>query len=111
MHPTAPQAGETTQRGGWGTSQRTPRIPTVPNPLAGLLAGPQLPAAVRAVDGGRDHLLSVREVAAQLGVSTATIYKLVEKGDLPNVRVANAIRVAPRDLARFIDLRRSGGRP
>jgi excisionase family DNA binding protein len=47
----------------------------------------------------------------QLGVCTATVYALVERGELPHVRVANAIRVAPADLAAFVASRRSGGRP
>jgi len=54
-------------------------------------------------------MLSVREVAADLGVSTATVYKLVSGGSLAHVRVANAVRVAPADLAAFIA--RGGGRP
>jgi excisionase family DNA binding protein len=45
-----------------------------------------------------ERLLSVREVAARLGVSTSTIYALCQKGRLPHVRVSNAIRVAPKAL-------------
>ncbi|MGA7120202.1 MAG: helix-turn-helix domain-containing protein [Polyangiaceae bacterium] len=54
------------------------------------------------VDGGLDRLLSVRQVAAQLAVSAATVYTLVARGELAHVRVSNAIRVAPRDLSAFI---------
>jgi len=46
-----------------------------------------------------DRMLSVREVAKYLGVSTATVYKMCEKDELPNSRVSNAIRVHPKDLA------------
>jgi excisionase family DNA binding protein len=56
---------------------------------------------LRAVDGGRGRLLGVREVAAVLRVSTATVYRLCEEGQLPHVRVANAIRVRPDDLEAF----------
>jgi len=55
-----------------------------------------------AVPGGRGHLLAVREVAARLGVCTATVYKLVERGELAHVRVSNAIRIAPADLAAYL---------
>jgi excisionase family DNA binding protein len=61
------------------------------------------------LDGGRGGgagagaLLTVRDVAAQLGVCTATVYRLVGEGQLPHVRVLNAIRVAPRDLAAFVE--------
>jgi excisionase family DNA binding protein len=54
----------------------------------------------------RDSLLSIREVAAQLRVCTATVYRLCDEGQLPHVRVLHAIRVHPADLAAFIGARR-----
>jgi len=54
------------------------------------------------VDGGRKHLLTVGALADRLGVSRATVYKLVAKGELPHVRVSNAIRVAPAHLEAFL---------
>lgn len=54
-------------------------------------------------------LLSVRDVAARLGMCTATVYRLVGEGQLAHVRVLNAIRVAPRDLEAFIETQRRGG--
>jgi excisionase family DNA binding protein len=47
-------------------------------------------------------LLSVRDAAAQLGVCTATIYTLCERGELGHVRILNAIRIAATDLAAFV---------
>ena len=35
------------------------------------------------------------------GVSTATVYSLVERGELAHIRVLNAIRVAPAEVTRF----------
>jgi excisionase family DNA binding protein len=52
---------------------------------------------------GCEALLAVREVAARLGVSTATVYALCERGDLKHVRVLNAIRIAESDLAEFVE--------
>jgi excisionase family DNA binding protein len=52
---------------------------------------------------GGGALLTVRDVAAQLGVYTATVYRLGGDGQLPHVRVLNAIRVAPRDLVAFVE--------
>ena len=46
-------------------------------------------------------LLSVREVAARLGVCAATVYALCARGELVHVRVSNAIRVAPADFSAF----------
>jgi excisionase family DNA binding protein len=38
-------------------------------------------------------LLSVRQVAALLGVCAATVYRMCEQGEIPHFRVRNAIRV------------------
>ena len=51
---------------------------------------------------GRDQLLRVAEVAEQLSVSTATVYKICSQGWLPHVRIADSIRILPVDLAAFI---------
>jgi excisionase family DNA binding protein len=48
----------------------------------------------------------VREVAARLGVSAATVYRLCDLGELAHVRVSNAYRIRPADLERFIAERR-----
>jgi len=53
-------------------------------------------------------LLSVRAVAAHLGVSMATVYKLCASGALPHLRVSNAIRLALDDLAAYVALRGRG---
>src|SRR5438128_11457451 len=46
--------------------------------------------------------LTVREVAEQLRICTATVYRLCDEGQLPHVRVLHAIRIDPTDLAVFI---------
>ena len=102
MRPTDTQGPEATQSGGRVTSQPSTENTALPNPFGGLRGGPRAALPVRVIDGGRDRLLNVREVAARLGVSTATVYKLVNGGYLAHVRVANAIRVAPAVLDEFI---------
>ncbi len=89
LRPVAPSVTETTPLG---------------PPVVRALVRPRV--ALRALDGGAGRLLTVREVAERLAVSTATVYALVERGELPHVRVSNAIRVAPADLAAFIEARR-----
>ena len=49
-----------------------------------------------------DLLLTVTEIATELRVSRATVYRLVDSGILPHFRVSNAIRVRRRDLDDFI---------
>jgi excisionase family DNA binding protein len=54
------------------------------------------------------RLLTVKEAAARLRVSTATVYGLCERGRLPYVRVStHAIRIAEQDLSAFVRGRRS----
>ena len=57
---------------------------------------------LRVAQGGAGQLLTVRDVADRLGVCTAIVYKLVDRGDLPHVRVSNAIRIAPVDLITYL---------
>ena len=57
--------------------------------------------------GGRDRLLRAAEVAEQLGVSTATFYKICQSGELPHVRIIDTIRVRPGDLEAFLARNRS----
>ena len=58
----------------------------------------------------RGRLLNVREVAKALGVCTAIVYRLVDAGELPHVRVANAIRVAPVDLVAYLSASKKASR-
>jgi excisionase family DNA binding protein len=48
------------------------------------------------------RLLTVREVAEVLQVSTATVYRLCLQGELRHVRVSNAIRVLPDQVEAFL---------
>jgi excisionase family DNA binding protein len=60
---------------------------------------------LRAVSGG-NALLTVQEVAAILRVCRDTVYRLCAKGQLPHVRILNAIRIAPADLDAFLSIHR-----
>jgi excisionase family DNA binding protein len=54
-------------------------------------------------------LLSVAKVAQLLGVCRATAYRMIESGELPHVRVVNAIRVDRRDLQRWLGAAKTKG--
>ena len=55
------------------------------------------------VTDGADLLLTVKEAARRLKVSTATVYALCESGRLPYARIAtHSIRILGADLARFV---------
>jgi len=73
---------------GPGTAPRVATTPTV--------------ADLAVLYGGRERLLRVAEVAEQLGVCNATVYRLCESGELRHLRVVNSIRVRPKDLAEYV---------
>jgi excisionase family DNA binding protein len=54
------------------------------------------------------RLLTVKEAAARLRTSTATVYGLCERGQLAYVRLStHAIRIAEPDLSAFVRRRRT----
>lgn len=71
------------------------------NAPGGPGSGPIRPH-LRAVGSGVVALLSVREVAARLKVSTASIYKLCDSGQLAHSRIGSAIRISEDALADFL---------
>ena len=52
--------------------------------------------------------MTVRQVASALACSTLTVYRLVHKGALRAVRIANGVRVHPAELEAFVDRQRAG---
>ena len=42
-------------------------------------------------------------MAARLRVSTATVYRLCDRGELAHARVSNAIRVSAASLAAYLE--------
>src|SRR5260370_30170826 len=48
-----------------------------------------------------EPVLSVKEVAALLGVCRTTAYRLCERGEIPHLRIYNAIRVPQAALETF----------
>ncbi|MBN1960831.1 MAG: helix-turn-helix domain-containing protein [Deltaproteobacteria bacterium] len=55
-----------------------------------------------------EALLTVKNVAQRLGISTKTVYKLCYSGALPHVRIIGSIRVQPADLDAFVAARGKG---
>jgi excisionase family DNA binding protein len=47
-------------------------------------------------------LLTIRETARSLGVSTRTIHRLVRDAELAPVRVRGAVRFRPQDVEAFV---------
>ena len=50
----------------------------------------------------RARFLTVAEVAAQLRVSTMTVYRLIRAGQLASVRVGKSYRVREDDVDRYL---------
>lgn len=53
-------------------------------------------------------LLTVRETAAELRVSVATLHRMLTRGDLTRVKVGYATRIARSDLESYVDAQRAG---
>jgi excisionase family DNA binding protein len=51
----------------------------------------------------RAALLSVRQVAQLLGVSTAIVYRFCERGESHTFRVSHAMRIDRADVTAYID--------
>ena len=78
-----------------------------------MLQGPRDPASrahahVAPLAGVSHDLMTAGEVARRLGVSVATVYALVERGELSHVRVSNAIRVEAAVLEAYVASRKRG---
>jgi len=84
-----------------------PEAPFSSDFVSGLCLEKRLNAGGSGRRDAPDRLLSVKQVAENLGVTTATVYSLCADGRLAHVRILNTIRVAPSDLAAFIDSHRS----
>lgn len=52
-----------------------------------------------------NDLLTPREVAEVMRVSTMTVYRLIKAGDLPAIRVGKHLRIRGNDVAAFLDAR------
>jgi excisionase family DNA binding protein len=76
--------------GGAGSHTVAP-LPPVATPFGALV-----------VHDAVGRLLTVREVADRLRVSRATVYRLVQAGALPTLRVSNSIRVPNEALEQAI---------
>jgi excisionase family DNA binding protein len=50
-------------------------------------------------------LLTPREVAEVMRVSTMTVYRLIKSGELPAMRVGKHLRIRGHDVAEFLDAR------
>jgi excisionase family DNA binding protein len=51
-------------------------------------------------------LLTPREVAEVMRVSTMTVYRLIKSGELPATRVGKHLRIRGGDVVKFLDARR-----
>ncbi len=49
-------------------------------------------------------LLTVKEVAETMRVSTMTVYRLIKAGELAAIRVGKHFRIRERDLSEYLDL-------
>jgi len=58
-----------------------------------------------------NNLLTPRQVTEILQMHTLTIYNYIRQGKLDAIRLGRSYRVAPQDLARFIESNRTNNTP
>ena len=51
---------------------------------------------------GKSQFLTVSEVARQLRVSNMTVYRLINSGQLPAVRIGKSFRLREEDIDRYL---------
>lgn len=56
----------------------------------------------REVESMQARFMTVSEVAAMLRVSPMTVYRLINAGELPAVRIGRSFRVREQDLDRYL---------
>lgn len=56
-------------------------------------------------------LMTVKDVALQLGCSTSMVYRIVAAGELAVFRIRRQIRVGHQDLADYLNRQRERGSP
>lgn len=91
LPPPCPQEPET------GDAPPGP-APILPAALAAILTPPR---RLRAFDG-RAAFFKVREAAEHLNTSRATVYGLIERGELVAVKVGTELRIRPADLETYL---------
>lgn len=91
--------------------RRRPGRPAAPAGES-VASGPRAAAALGSVvekggptvqpDQSRSPFVTVSEVASQLRVSSMTVYRLVQSGQLPAVRVGRSYRIRADDVDRYL---------
>ncbi len=54
-----------------------------------------------------EQLLKVTDVAKALNISLAMAYRVVQRGEIPAIRIGTSVRVKPSDLQAYIERSRS----
>lgn len=54
-------------------------------------------------------LITVEEVAKQLGVSRTTVYEVMDRGELPYVKIGRSRRVSQQAINSYIEANTKGG--
>ncbi len=49
------------------------------------------------------RLLIAQDVAAALNMGLSTVYQLVERGELPSIRIGRSVRIRSEDLEKFVE--------
>jgi excisionase family DNA binding protein len=79
--------------------------------LTGREEKPERPQAQQrgeAAGGGHLDLLSIMEVCQELGMGKSWVYRRIQSGEIPSVRLGHNIKVRREDLEEYLEGQRSG---
>jgi excisionase family DNA binding protein len=51
------------------------------------------------------RLMNAQDIAEALSIGLSTVYLLMDRGELPSIRIGRSVRVRPEDLEEFIESR------
>jgi excisionase family DNA binding protein len=66
-------------------------------------AGPQVSDEQPVVSSGEVRWLSTREAAHHLGITTRTLYRLIDSGQIPAYRFGRVIRLKTAEVDAFVE--------
>jgi excisionase family DNA binding protein len=64
-----------------------------------MLLNENFPAKEKNLSG----LLNAQDIAVALSIGLSTAYLLLERGELPSIRIGRSVRIRPEDLEEFIE--------
>jgi excisionase family DNA binding protein len=74
--------------------------------LGGQEESPERPQAQQGGDGGGFDLLSITDVCQELGMGKSWVYRRIQSGEIPSIKLGHNIKVKREDLQPYLESQR-----